>query len=138
MEIICKLNYQDLNYPLKKKNDFINLSKLFSYIESNSQEKEIYEHKRQIFINSSDNIFYHGLIITIKDQKKFCELKSDDNENFKIQVKDIDELSKIMDFNFFIVNKKYWNRNISVLPSIIFFKFIWIFFKKHISKHERY
>lgn len=89
----------------EEKNDFINLSKLFSYIESNSQEKEIYEHKRQIFINSSDNIFYHGLIITIKDQKKFCELKSDDNENFKIQVKDIDELSKIMDFNFFIVNK---------------------------------
>lgn len=89
----------------EEKNDLINLSKLFSYIESNSQEKEIYEHKRQIFINSSDNIFYQGLIITIKDQKKFCELKSDDNENFKIQVKDIDELSKIMDFNFFIVNK---------------------------------
>lgn len=33
----------------EEKNDFINLSKLFSYIESNSQEKEIYEHKRQIF-----------------------------------------------------------------------------------------
>ena len=87
----------------EEKNDFINLSKLFSYIESNSREKEIYEHKRQIFINSSDNIFLSWIDYNNKDQKKFCELKSDDNENFKIQVKDIDELSKIMDFKFFLL-----------------------------------
>jgi len=55
----------------------------------------------------TDNIFHLGVLVTIKDQKSFCELKAASPSsaldyvlvNTKIE-------TKASDFNFFIVNKK--------------------------------
>jgi hypothetical protein len=48
--------------------------------------------------------YYLGLFLTVKDQRKFCEIQQDGGE-FTITVRSLEERSNLMDFNFFIVNK---------------------------------
>lgn len=63
------------------------------------------EHQRHLYFNDthSEN-YYVGLLVTVKDQKRFCELKNNSGK-LVIKVTDIDADSKIMDFNFFVINK---------------------------------
>lgn len=48
--------------------------------------------------------YFAGLLVTIKDNKKFCELKEEGGE-LKVFVTTIDDDSHLMEFNFFLVNK---------------------------------
>lgn len=66
---------------------------------------DIGEHKRYIYFNTTySNNYYVGLLLTVKDQKTFCELV-DDSGNFVVKVNILDSNSNLMDFNFFVINK---------------------------------
>lgn len=63
------------------------------------------EQSRMVFVNRNHNKdYYLGVLITIKDQKRFCELASEMGE-LKIKVNDLEKGHNIMDFNFFVINK---------------------------------
>lgn len=60
---------------------------------------------RFLFVDTaSDSEYYLGLIVTVKNQRTFCELKETAN-SFKVQVNRLGRGSNIMEFNFFVVNK---------------------------------
>lgn len=48
--------------------------------------------------------FCSGVIITIKDQKNYCTLTTDEHGAHIIQVNGLEENNSIMDFNFFAIN----------------------------------
>lgn len=61
---------------------------------------------RFLFVDTqSDSEYYLGLIVTVKSQRTFCELR-EAGGSFKVQVNRLDRNSNIMEFNFFIINKK--------------------------------
>lgn len=61
---------------------------------------------RQIYIDSkSDDNWYKGLVVTIKDQRRFCRM-SNTGDGFKIIVDDLLGDDRLLEFNFFIINKK--------------------------------
>ncbi len=49
--------------------------------------------------------FYFGMVVTIKNQKKFCKGKALDGD-FTFDVIDLDKAEKILDFNYFIISKE--------------------------------
>ncbi|SCZ86540.1 conserved hypothetical protein [Nitrosomonas mobilis] len=61
---------------------------------------------RFLFVDTeSDGEYYLGLIVTVKSQRTFCELR-EAGSSFKVQVNKLDRNSNIMEFNFFIINKE--------------------------------
>jgi len=57
-----------------------------------------------LFEDKSDPEFYTGLLITAKDQKTFPELRNNKGK-LSIKVSELAEGSRLMDFNFFVLNK---------------------------------
>jgi len=63
------------------------------------------EHKRILMIRDlKGKDYYVGLLVTIKDNKKFCELVDEGGE-LKVFVTTISDNSHLMEFNFFVINK---------------------------------
>ena len=61
---------------------------------------------RRFYIDDqSDPDFVLGLVVTVKDQRKFCELV-DAQGAFKFKVNNLTGTNKLMEFNFFVINKK--------------------------------
>lgn len=54
--------------------------------------------------NTTNSDYSLGLVVTVKDQRKLCQL-IDDAGGFKVRVSDIEEGSSLLDFNFFVINK---------------------------------
>ena len=74
-------------------------------VTKHDQAYELGEHKRFVFFNSTYSADYHvGLLVTVKDQKTFCELVSKDKK-LVVKVNELDADSNLMDFNFFVINK---------------------------------
>ena len=68
--------------------------------------EEVDEHGRFLFIDSDTDTHYHlGLVVTVKNQKQFCELKESNGE-FRVIVSNLDSDSSIMEFNFFVLHKE--------------------------------
>lgn len=67
----------------------------FNEAESNN-EIRLYMH------NTIDSDFYQGLVVTIKDQQKFCKFT---DEGAEIEVENLEGDNKLIDFNFFVINK---------------------------------
>ena len=62
--------------------------------------------ERRIFIDCSSHAEYHsGLVVTVKDQKRFCRLEGSGGQ-IKIAVENLKGDDKLMEFNFFVLNKK--------------------------------
>lgn len=59
---------------------------------------------RQIILDSDDGFFY-GVVITIKNQRQYASLISGKN-GFSVKITSLAQLEKIAEFNFFIINKK--------------------------------
>lgn len=82
---------------------------------------KIGEHERFLFINTTrSEKYYVGLVVTVKDQKTFCELIKESGK-MTVRVKELEENSELMDFNFFVLNKKngigmyqYYHQSFSV------------------------
>ena len=60
--------------------------------------------KRMVFIKEEDGLF-NGLLITIKDHKKFIELFNG-KDGIEINSRDVSEGSDLAEFNFFKLSKK--------------------------------
>ena len=76
-------------------------------VSQNGQPDTTKSNERRFYIDdTSDPEFVRGLVVTVKDQKAFCELVSDDGGGFVISVKNLEGDNKLMEFNFFVVNKK--------------------------------
>jgi hypothetical protein len=58
---------------------------------------------RRIILDSDDKFFY-GVVITIKNQKRFASLVSDKGE-MKVKISELADLEKIAEFNFLVINK---------------------------------
>ena len=58
---------------------------------------------RRIIIDSDDKFFY-GVVITIKNQKSYASLVSDKGQ-VKVKISDLADLEKIAEFNFLVMNK---------------------------------
>lgn len=63
------------------------------------------EHNRYIFFNTSHSVnYYVGMLLTVKEQKTFCEL-TNASGNLVVKVNELDSNSNLMDFNFFVLHK---------------------------------
>lgn len=87
-------------------NKEIGLDALFESLEKTSGAADTsLSNLRRIYVNTaSDPNFVIGLVVTVKDQKTFCELVNDKG-NFVITVSNLKGKNKLMEFNFFLVNK---------------------------------
>ncbi|RWA26134.1 hypothetical protein DJ028_18780 [Pseudomonas veronii] len=87
-------------------NRHVTIDDLFMLMElENGVEDSTKEIVRRFYVDTtSDPKFILGLVVTVKDQRKFLELVTDAS-NFKIRVNNLRGLNKLMEFNFFVINK---------------------------------
>ncbi|HJS45213.1 MAG TPA: hypothetical protein VJ753_02320 [Rhizomicrobium sp.] len=73
---------------------------------SATKEHKFADHDRLfLFEEDSDKDFYTGLLITAKDQKTFPELRKKGGK-LTIKISELEAGARLMDFNFFVLNKK--------------------------------
>ena len=94
-------------FALKSENIQISLNDLFASLASTSgnEDKSLALPRRIYFDYTSDPDFAVGLVVTIKDQKTYCELVSNNNGKFVVSVTNLKGKNKLMEFNFFLINK---------------------------------
>lgn len=84
----------------------ITLDQVLSRFGSTISRAAFKEAGRVVLVDTNVDPHYHlGLVITVKDQRKFCELR-EANKSFTVQVHKVNAAARLMDFNFFVVNKK--------------------------------
>ncbi|MBY3672069.1 MULTISPECIES: hypothetical protein [Vibrio] len=89
-----KLNFDDLMQELSA-----SLSHEFKSDTSSDNSRILY------FNSNHDPDFYLGMVITVRDQKKFCKGKVQ-NGDFTFDVVNLKQADKILEFNYFIINKE--------------------------------
>lgn len=96
-----------LGFSLNITSNTLALSDYISHLQNKKDEPFVLnEHLRHVFVNEAySQNYYIGLLITVKDQKRFCEL-FDANGKLTVRVNELGKDSKLMDFNFFAINKK--------------------------------
>lgn len=84
----------------------VGIDDLLSHFEANSgKSNTTKEIERRIYLDRKSHAnYYLGLVITVKDQKRFCRLEND-HGNIKIAVENLKGKDKLMEFNFFAINK---------------------------------
>lgn len=90
-------------------------------ISAHGKAHELGEHNRFIFFNTTHSkTYYVGLVVTVKDQKTFCELVKKSGK-FVVKVNELDSNSSLMDFNFFVIHKttglgmyQYYHQSFSI------------------------
>lgn len=61
---------------------------------------------RFLFIDDqTDDNYYLGLVVTVKDQRRFCQLQENGTDALEIVVNEPDQTKRLMEFNFFVVNR---------------------------------
>jgi len=71
-----------------------------NYISTTNSGNEL-----RVYVDTiSDEKFYKGLIVTVKDQKRFCKF-SDKHSSMKIEVENLKGNDKLLEFNFFVIDK---------------------------------
>lgn len=94
-------------FSLEAGHGHVSVADVFRYMaDNNGQPDTSKSNERRFYIDDqSDAKFVRGLVVTVKDQKAFCELVKDDGGGFVISVKNLEGENKLMEFNFFVVNK---------------------------------
>lgn len=95
-----------LGFNFQVKGTGLTLQTFADYIQRQSgRSHELGPHKRLLFLNSTNNSkYYVGLLVTVKDQKTYCELVQNGGK-LTVKVNELDPDSNLMDFNFFVLNK---------------------------------
>lgn len=70
-----------------------------------NKEFEFGGYQRLIYTSSHDD-YITGLLLTAKDHKRFCELRRK-GTTLKINVREAEQGSSLIDFNFFLIDKKH-------------------------------
>jgi len=74
-------------------------------ITKHNQAHKLGEHNRFLFFNKTvSEKYYAGILVTVKDQKTFCELTSKSGKLI-VKVSELEAHSNLMDFNFFVLHK---------------------------------
>lgn len=90
-------------------------------ISAHNKAHQFGEHNRFIFFSKTHSATYYvGLVVTVKDQKTFCELIQNSGK-FIVKVNELDSNSSLMDFNFFVIHKttgfgmyQYYHHSLSI------------------------
>jgi len=92
---------------LEAGNGYVSVEQVFQDLKSrNGQADTSTGLERRFYIDdTSDALFVRGLVVTVKDQTKFCRLVREGG-TFTIKVENLQGKDKIMEFNFFLVNKE--------------------------------
>ena len=77
------------------------LKNFLEYLASNDK----YVNDNRIIFTVKDGEYYLGIVITIKDMKKFTTIMNS-ADNIKLDVYTLDTKKKMADFNFFIINSE--------------------------------
>jgi hypothetical protein len=81
----------------------ITLADFQDYLEQQSSSPKLWQGKQRIFVTRKLNDYAEGLFITIKDQKRYCELRKV-ADSFEVKVRDLEAGTQLMDFNYFVWN----------------------------------
>lgn len=94
-------------FSLEAGHGHVSVADVFSYmVGNNGQPDTSKSSERRFYIDDeNDAEFVRGLVVTVKDQKAFCKLVKDDDGGFVITVENLEGENKLMEFNFFVVNK---------------------------------
>lgn len=94
-------------FEVEAMSNSVSINNLFESLENTNGDPDKTQNiERRIYIDSKSNSnYYLGLVVTVKDQKRFCKLE-DDRGNVKITVENLKGEDKLMEFNFFVLNKK--------------------------------
>lgn len=92
-------------FAIINSNANIKMSDIFDYfIKQSTHEIKRADYDRQILVKD-DGKYYSGLVLTYKNQKKNC-LSKVKNGQFEIKIEDLKGDNKLVNFNFFCINKK--------------------------------
>lgn len=92
-------------FAIINQNSNIQLTDIIDYfIKQSTHEFKRADFDRQILLND-DGKYYSGLVLTFKNQKKNC-LSTVKDGKFEIKVEDLKGDDKLVNFNFFCINKK--------------------------------
>lgn len=90
-------------FSLDTKNNAVGLNDLFAELAAKSGTLiNGMAHPRMVFFDNSDPIFAKGLVVTLKDQKTYCQLVENQG---KLVIKVTAIKDQLLDFNFFLINK---------------------------------
>jgi hypothetical protein len=95
-----------LGFNFRAEGSGLTLQTFADYIHAQrGRSHDLGPHKRLLFVNSTHSSkYYVGLLVTVKDQKTFCELVESGGK-LTVKVNELDADSNLMDFNFFVLNK---------------------------------
>jgi hypothetical protein len=95
-----------LGFNFKAEGTGLTLQTFVDYVQSQrGRSHDLGPHKRLLFVNSTHSAkYYAGLLVTVKDQKTYCELVESSGK-LTVKVNELDADSNLMDFNFFVLNK---------------------------------
>lgn len=125
-------------------NEGLTLDAFFKHLAESNEGDFTFAHKKRIFLfnDSIDNDYYVGGIITIKDYKKFLELKQGDVD-ITLEIKEVTSGNHLADFNFFAINKKtstgiyqYYHHSMSMNQYGIFLRDIYRAFSDECRDNE--
>lgn len=94
-------------FSLEAGHGHVSVADVFNYMAGHNGEPDATKssHRRFYIDDDGDADFVRGLVVTVKDQKAFCELVKDGGGGFVISVKNLEGENKLMEFNFFVINK---------------------------------
>jgi len=95
---------------ISTKSKHVSVENLFSKLSGDSKVTDVGKNnERRFYVDHSDQDYYKGLVVTVKDQKTFCKLQEANNGEITIEVENLneenDKNNRLMEFNFFILNK---------------------------------
>jgi len=84
----------------------VTLDELFDRLSLKSDEEmSVGDINRLLVVDKDSNDHYYlGVVVTIKDQRRFCEL-SEEQGKMKIKVVNLEDHQSIAEFNFFVINR---------------------------------
>lgn len=100
------MRVKSYGFSLTPGNTHVSIADLFLAMEQNNgQPDNTKANERRFYIDSTtDADFVLGLVVTVKDQRRFLELV-DEQGLFRIKVNNLDDANQLMEFNFFLVNR---------------------------------
>lgn len=94
-----------LGFSISTKNEKVSVEDLYDQLEQNSGKENLsLKLPRRIFFEKSKGDYYKGMILTIRDQTKYCKMQ-DQGGNISINVENLQGNEKLLEFNFFVINK---------------------------------
>jgi len=93
-----------IGVSLTNNNKTIRFSDFINYMISLNGERLGYESGERFFLFHEDEVFFSGVVLTFKDQRRDCRARFQ-NGQFTIHTADILNDEKLIDFNFFAVRK---------------------------------